>query len=650
MARKRKKRSPAMSILAFVTALVIVTTFIYLRGKKHKVQAVSQYTNTSIYSYQNVNFRDSRRTLLKHSFRKKRLVDAMWTMKPKIPERWKYPENKQSFGANMQNKNSGEIVEDETIEVDLTQTTPSDTDSELTPSSYSSQTTPSVTDAPTTPITTQSETTPIYTESPTSPITTESITTPIVTEPGEREITTELDPDSDPNDTLWLLRNRRGVGATPTSPDPLTTSVQPPECGEGMDNDDYYIGPNGDCECGYNMTGPSCSTEDTEENINQKKMSSLQYETLADGEFTNDQRADFQAELEKHYSDLEGFQRIFVMPMVYDPETNKTSLSYIIFFDTPTDAEDAAKSASKTYDIVGHVLPIMIDNQPVTFGEEDTYLIRPTINDSVDRIPLGSQTKENVCYIYEQLQACDHGENRGKCVNRNGIPMCECTTQYVGEFCQEVVQYAPASTEEEILPVLLPALAAVAAAVALCSCCFFCCRRVNKGDDEASSYTETLIESPPLILPRYHPFAFKQFIAGAEAEEYNAVYVDRPVIQPVIVERTIVKERPVRQVVQEAVVPVVREVVVPVVQNAVVPVVQDVHDREDVGRPYVREDLRPYVLENGGAIWNTSSNSDRSTEITSPSLILPRFHPTPFRQFIPGSEGDEEEIRSMKFA
>jgi hypothetical protein len=102
------------------------------------------------------------------------------------------------------------------------------------------------------------------------------------------------------------------------------------------------------------------------------------------------------------------------------------------------------------------------------------------------------------------------------------------------------------------------------------------------------TFFRSLVESPPLILPRYYPFAFKQFIAGAEAEEVRHLVVDRPVIQPVIVERTIVKERAVKQVVEEAVVPVVREAIVPVVQDVVVPVVHDV--------PVVQERAR-YVLE-----------------------------------------------------
>jgi hypothetical protein len=87
---------------------------------------------------------------------------------------------------------------------------------------------------------------------------------------------------------------------------------------------------------------------------------------------------------------------LYIHACSYDPETNKTSLRFIIFFDDTTDAEDAARSASKTYDIVGSVLPILIDNQPVTFGENDSFLIRPTIDSQV----------ETSTYLYVFLLSC----------------------------------------------------------------------------------------------------------------------------------------------------------------------------------------------------------------------------------------------------
>lgn len=70
------------------------------------------------------------------------------------------------------------------------------------------------------------------------------------------------------------------------------------------------------------------------------------------------------------------------------------------------------------------------------------------------------------------------------------IILLRCTKDYVGEFCEERVQYAPDETEDNILEVLLPILAATAGCAAMCSCCFFFLRRANKGDEVASIYSE----------------------------------------------------------------------------------------------------------------------------------------------------------------
>jgi hypothetical protein len=138
--------------------------------------------------------------LLNHYVRKKKLADAMWTLKPNIPSQWKSTENIRHFDIDDQSESSRESNDEgETSDDDVKWNSSSDTYIDFKSSFVSYDTTPSVTDAPTTPITTQSETTPLYTESPTSPITTESITTPGVTEPGELEVTTEVDPDADPN-------------------------------------------------------------------------------------------------------------------------------------------------------------------------------------------------------------------------------------------------------------------------------------------------------------------------------------------------------------------------------------------------------------------------------------------------------------------
>ena len=60
--------------------------------------------------------------------------------------------------------------------------------------------------------------------------------------------------------------------------------------------------------------------------------------------------------------------------------TNTTSLSFIVFFDKTIHAIDAARSAGKTYDITEGILPIIINNKPVTFGENDTSLVRNKVN------------------------------------------------------------------------------------------------------------------------------------------------------------------------------------------------------------------------------------------------------------------------------
>lgn len=68
----------------------------------------------------------------------------------------------------------------------------------------------------------------------------------------------------------------------------------------------------------------------------------------------------------------------------YDPETNKTELSYYLIFDGPANAVEAARSASITANITGHILPIMIDNQLVRFSENSTFLVRTRPDNTID--------------------------------------------------------------------------------------------------------------------------------------------------------------------------------------------------------------------------------------------------------------------------
>lgn len=168
----------------------MVAVFIYIRSKDHGVIEVSQPMNDSYIHH--VFARDTRRTFFKHSVRDKQLVDAMWTMEPKVSIRVHNSNNKLKINnaiqqSKIKKSETGDIVtQGMTLYVDLMT---SHVNITLSTKNLSN----------TRPIATQSNTTPMYTEKPTTPITTESITTPILTEPGVPEITTEQDPDADPN-------------------------------------------------------------------------------------------------------------------------------------------------------------------------------------------------------------------------------------------------------------------------------------------------------------------------------------------------------------------------------------------------------------------------------------------------------------------
>lgn len=77
----------------------------------------------------------------------------------------------------------------------------------------------------------------------------------------------------------------------------------------------------------------------------------------------------------------------------YDPETNRTELGYYLIFDRPANARAASRSASITANITGHILPIMIDNQLVRFGENSTYFVRTRPDNMVD-------LSKFFCYMY----------------------------------------------------------------------------------------------------------------------------------------------------------------------------------------------------------------------------------------------------------
>ncbi|XP_045197993.1 uncharacterized protein LOC123552406 [Mercenaria mercenaria] len=177
MARMRRTLARYRNVITFLTTFVIVATFICFQDKistadEAEHSAVARLLN------QNLDIHDTRRSLLRFKFRRKKLKDALWTAEP-ILQNGRYifnitqKDKTEILAIKVKNKLLGKNVQEFIT--------------------LASETTPSVTDKPTRPITTQSDTTPIFTDSPTSPITTESITTPVVTEPGEKEVTTEKD-------------------------------------------------------------------------------------------------------------------------------------------------------------------------------------------------------------------------------------------------------------------------------------------------------------------------------------------------------------------------------------------------------------------------------------------------------------------------
>lgn len=483
------------------------------------------------------------------------LNDALWTAKPYIQRKLQNTEKKNHVNQNNRTLNI------ENLETDIRTVTSSGTTVR--------RTTPLTTDKPTTPITTQSITTPIYTEAPTQPITTQSITTPTYTEPGHRDVTTEgLDPvDEVPNETLRLIRQRRQVLVTPTSPNPITTSVKPSDCGDGTS----YVLSNGQCVCGNQYKGYRCTETVSEEEQQQMENTCVEFIITVMGEFDNTSRADFHVALEEYYSDMEGYQRMFVFPLMYNATSNTTTVNYIVCFEDAATASDINKASSITTEIVTGNFPLLIKSTTVTLAENDSFYVRQTVDGEIELVPLGTEVMQNPCYIYDKIDACK--SNGGKCEPRNGTAVCICPDGYMGPYCDREVLYA---AEDTTMEVLLPVLVALAGLAMCCSCCWLCCRRVGKGDDEYSTLSTYTSSIPPVILPRYHPYQFKQFIAGAEfEEEENAVpvIIERQIIQPIYVEKVaaeetvaVVKPRPVRveRVIKEEIIrrPVVVERVI----------------------------------------------------------------------------------------
>ncbi|XP_045199204.1 uncharacterized protein LOC123553571 [Mercenaria mercenaria] len=177
MSRMRRPASRFRSFVTFLATFVIVTAFICLQNTRTFVDDAEQSASAR-QLHADYYIRDTRRSLLKFSSRRKQLKDALWTVRTKFKNETKL----QRITINHER----EIIAMEITNKLLNKHLP-------VGKATNSETTPSVTDAPTRPVTTQSDTTPIITDVPTSPVTTESITTPIVTEPGAKEVTTEKD-------------------------------------------------------------------------------------------------------------------------------------------------------------------------------------------------------------------------------------------------------------------------------------------------------------------------------------------------------------------------------------------------------------------------------------------------------------------------
>lgn len=448
--------------------------------------------------------------------------DAQWTAKPNLDKNSK--SYKQNFKKKKRKKTSGH--NDQKNEQFISQTAkhkdtkgfPSASEDGLSKNDLEASTQPPF----------GIETTPLYTE----PITTEMDTTHYVTETVTQPITTEMEYEATTDEDEMLRgmhrRWKRGDesgGNTVTTPDPATTSVPP---GQRCTGRSYYNAQNGNCSCPQGTQGDDCGEDMSSTAANNQERSTITYTGYAGGAYDNTDRARFENEITQQLSNRPNFQRVFVHRITYNATSNYSTITFDVIYNEPVTPDESAQSSNIVSNVTANILPVNINGRQVEWAREGVLTITEP-DGTVRSIPVSQERTTQICYIFDRLEAC---RNLGVCVNTRGRPVCRCTSNYHGRYCEALIRRID-DTEAATLAVLLPVLVGVCGLVLLCSCCFAIVRRVNRGEGETASTVSSDVPPSAVAVPKmfFHNTNWRHFDRGPIMEEEVEVEYHREIIE-----------------------------------------------------------------------------------------------------------------------
>ncbi|KAL5014737.1 hypothetical protein ScPMuIL_009007 [Solemya velum] len=244
-----------------------------------------------------------------------------------------------------------------------------------------------------------------------------------------------------------------------------------------------------------------------------------------DMEFSVDGQVDLsdigalEEQLRKLISATVGDVEVIINPwdITYDPVTGETKIPYTVKFSKPVDPKDLALLGQAMHNAILTGSKLNIGDEEFPILATSPFIFTPLANGTILKVPLGIYSDYSACTIFISKSSCRHN---GICVEYDGRPSCNCTADYVGQYCEFIREVAGAKPTYWELPI---AIGAACAASGLAACIMLVClRKSTKGgvekapsepDDEPRMIMPPVGITSGIFLPRFKP-NWKQMWAG----------------------------------------------------------------------------------------------------------------------------------------